>query len=151
MMTRIVGEVMTGEVVEARRETPAGELARLLDRHRIGGLPVLDHDDKVVGVMARTDLAGRRARCTAAEVMSTPAVTVHPEQRVAAAVRVMDRHRVDRLPVVDEEDRLIGIIRSVWRVDGVVGVVNHLTGLTDLPGLTTEAGPGVSPGRRRVP
>ncbi|MFE1461800.1 HPP family protein [Streptomyces nigra] len=213
MMTRIVGEVMTGEVVEARRETPAGELARLLDRHRIGGLPVLDHDDKVVGVVARADLAGRRARCTAAEVMSTPAVTVHPEQRVAAAARVMERHRVDRLPVVDEEDRLIGIatrrdllrvflrtddeirrevtdavlprvlsptgpcavtvsvrdgvvtlagrlsdpdavalaVRSVWRVDGVVGVVNHLTGLTDLTGLTTEAGPGVSPGRRRVP
>ncbi|MFD6311379.1 CBS domain-containing protein [Streptomyces nigra] len=112
MMTRIVGEVMTGEVVEARRETPAGELARLLDRHRIGGLPVLDHDDKVVGVVARA---------------------------------------VDRLPVVDDEDRLIGIVRSVWRVDGVVGVVNHLTGLTDLTCLTTEAGPGVSPGRRRVP
>ncbi|MFE0917253.1 CBS domain-containing protein [Streptomyces nigra] len=187
---------MTGEVVEARRETPAGELARLLDRHRIGGLPVLDHDDKVVGVVARADLAGRRARCTAAEVMSTPAVTVHPEQRVAAAARVMECHRVDRLPVVDEEDRLIGIatrrdllrvflrtddeirrevtdavlprvlsptdpcavtvsvrdgvvtlagrlsdpdavalaVRSVWRVDGVVGGVNHLTGLTDLTG-----------------
>ena len=55
--------------------------------------------------------------------------------------------------MADEEDRLIGIIRSVWRVDGVVGVVNHLTGLTgsDLTGLTTEDGPGVSPGRRRVP
>ncbi|MGV9235621.1 CBS domain-containing protein [Streptomyces nigra] len=49
----------------------------------------------------------------------------------------MERHRVDRLPVVDEEDRLVGIVRSVWRVDGVVGVVNHLTGLTDLTGLTT--------------
>ncbi|WP_308313329.1 CBS domain-containing protein [Streptomyces sp. FB2] len=142
--------------------------------------------------------------------MSTPAVTVHPEQRVAAAARGMERHRVDRMPVVDEEDRLIGVatrrdllrvfprkddeirrevtdavlprvlsptgpcavrrdgvvtlagrladrdavalaVRSVWRVDGVVGVVNHLTGLTDLTGLTTEAGPGVSPGRRRVP
>ncbi|WP_341867303.1 CBS domain-containing protein [Streptomyces nigra] len=41
--------------------------------------------------------------------MSTPAVTVHPEQRVAAAARGMERHRVDRLPVVDEEDRLIGV------------------------------------------
>ncbi|WP_308313328.1 CBS domain-containing protein [Streptomyces sp. FB2] len=60
MMTRIVGEVMTGEVVEARRETPAGEPARLLERHRIGGLPVPDHDEKkVVGVAARADLAGR--------------------------------------------------------------------------------------------
>ncbi|MGW7662901.1 CBS domain-containing protein [Streptomyces sp. NPDC054756] len=118
MTARTVGEVMTGEVVGARRETPAGELARLLDRHRIGGLPVLDHDDKVVGVVARADLTGRQARCAAAELMSTPAVTVHPEQRVAAAARVMERHRVDRLPVVDEEDRLIGIAtrRDLMRV-----------------------------------
>jgi len=118
MTPRTVGEVMTGEVVGARRETPAGELARLLDRHRIGGLPVLDHDDKVVGVVARADLTGRRPACAAAELMSTPAVTVHPEQRVAAAARVMERHRVDRLPVVDEEDRLIGIAtrRDLLRV-----------------------------------
>ncbi|MFE2810612.1 BON domain-containing protein [Streptomyces nigra] len=50
-----------------------------------------------------------------------------------------------------DRDAVALAVRSVWRVDGVVGVVNHLTGLTDLTGLTTEAGPGVSPGRRRVP
>ncbi|MGW5613042.1 CBS domain-containing protein [Streptomyces sp. NPDC003877] len=132
MMPRIVGEVMTAEVVEARRETSFKDLARLLDRHGISGLPVVDGDDKVVGVVSGTDLirrqadgAGRGRRrgaegrgTTAAELMSTPAVTVHPEQRVADAARVMERHRVDRLPVVDEEDRLIGIAtrRDLLRV-----------------------------------
>jgi CBS domain-containing protein len=50
--------------------------------------------------------------------MSTPAVTVHPEQRIADAARVMERHGVRRLPVVDEEDRLIGIAtrRDLLRV-----------------------------------
>ncbi|MFF9896215.1 CBS domain-containing protein [Streptomyces longispororuber] len=146
-MARTVGEVMTSEVVEARRETSFKDLARLLDRHRISGLPVVDHDDKVVGVVSETDLLRRRraerpgrARVrrldtlapprsarraataghapTAEELMSTPAVTVHPEQRVADAARVMERHRVDRLPVVDEEDRLIGIAtrRDLLRV-----------------------------------
>ena len=50
--------------------------------------------------------------------MSTPAITVHPEQRIAYAARVMERHGVERLPVVDEEDRLIGIAtrRDLLRV-----------------------------------
>ncbi|MER6129594.1 CBS domain-containing protein [Streptomyces sp. NPDC001795] len=146
-MTRTVGEVMTREVVEARRETSFKDVARLLDRHRISGLPVVDHDDKVLGVVSETDLirfqAAQPARgrvrrlrktalrgsarhtttataraTTAGELMSTPAITVHPEQRVADAARVMERHRVDRLPVVDEEDRLIGIAtrRDLLRV-----------------------------------
>ena len=60
-MTRIVGEVMTREVVEAHRGTPFKELVRLLNRHGISGLPVVDHDDKVVGVISETDLIRRQA------------------------------------------------------------------------------------------
>ncbi|WP_327319552.1 CBS domain-containing protein [Streptomyces sp. NBC_01235] len=143
-MARIVGEVMTREVVEAHRETSFKDVVRLLDRHGISGLPVVDEDDKVVGVISETDLIrrqaarsadgpprrrrmlplGRSARraegraTTAAELMSSPAVTVHPEQRIADAARVMERHGVERLPVVDEEDRLIGIAtrRDLLRV-----------------------------------
>ncbi|MFE0511809.1 CBS domain-containing protein [Streptomyces sp. NPDC058964] len=145
-MSRTVGEVMTREVVEAHRETSFKDVARLLDRHRISGLPVVDHDDKVVGVISETDLIrrqaarsvpgrGRRlwtpalrrsARRTAAvaratraqELMSSPAITVHPEQRVEDAARIMERRGVERLPVVDEEDRLIGIAtrRDLLRV-----------------------------------
>ncbi|MEU6144570.1 CBS domain-containing protein [Streptomyces sp. NPDC047081] len=124
-MARIVGEVMTREVVEARRETSFKEVARLLDEHRISGLPVVDHDDKVLGVVSGTDLIRRQAKRpanrhapTAGDLMSTPAITVHPEQRVADAARVMERHGVERLPVVDEEDRLIGIAtrRDLLRV-----------------------------------
>ncbi|GAA2272014.1 CBS domain-containing protein [Streptomyces atrovirens] len=124
-MTRTVGEVMTDEVVEARPDTSFKEPARLLDRHRISGVPVVDHDDKVVGVVSGADLIRRRASrsghartTTVDDLMSAPAVTVHPEQRVADAARVMERHRVDRLPVADEEDRLIGIAtrRDLLRV-----------------------------------
>ncbi|MFD5328382.1 CBS domain-containing protein [Streptomyces sp. NPDC127092] len=110
---------MTGEVVTARPETSAEELARVLTAHRISGLPVVDHDDKVVGVVSRTDLTGRRTgRGRAGDLMTSPAVTVHPEQRVVDAARLMERRRVDRLPVVDEEDRLIGITtrRDLLRV-----------------------------------
>ncbi|WP_340384414.1 CBS domain-containing protein [Streptomyces sp. SS7] len=123
-MARIVGEVMTVDVVEAHPETPFKDVVRLLDRHRISGLPVLDHDDKVVGVISETDLIRHQASrpvaraVTARELMSTPAITVHPEQRIADAARLMERRGVERLPVVDEEDRLIGIAtrRDLLRV-----------------------------------
>jgi CBS domain-containing protein len=118
MKTRTVGEVMTSEVVCASRQTPLDDVVRLLDRHRIRALPVVDHDDKVVGVVSGADLAHGSVATTAGELMTTPAVTIHPEQRVSDAARLMERQKVDRLPVVDEEDRLIGIAtrRDLLRV-----------------------------------
>ncbi|EMF01499.1 CBS domain-containing protein [Streptomyces mobaraensis] len=111
MQTPIVGEIMTSPVARARPGTSFEGLVRLLRRRGVSGVPVLDPDDKVVGVVSEKDLARHRERGgTAAELMSSPALTVHPEQRAADAARVMDRHRVNRLPVVDEEDRLIGIV-----------------------------------------
>ncbi|WP_327242850.1 CBS domain-containing protein [Streptomyces sp. NBC_01320] len=118
MKRRAVGDVMTSEVVCASRQTPLDDVVRLLDRHRIRALPVVDHDDKVVGVVSCADLAHGSAATTAGELMTTPAVTIHPEQRVSDAARLMERQDVDRLPVVDEEDRLIGIAtrRDLLRV-----------------------------------
>ncbi|MFF6995509.1 CBS domain-containing protein [Streptomyces sp. NPDC008313] len=127
MPPRTVGEVMTMDVVRTRRTTPFKEIVRLLDRHRISGVPVTDEDDKVLGVVSGTDLVRTQANqaghprvraVTAADVMSSPAITVHPEQSVPDAARLMERRGVERLPVVDEEDRLIGIAtrRDLLRV-----------------------------------
>lgn len=135
MKPHTVGEVMTSEVVLAHRKTPFKELVRLLDRHRISGVPVIDDDDKVVGVVSGTDLVRaqairarrhRPAASTAGALMTSPAITVHPEQAVSDAARVMERHGIERLPVVDEEDRLIGIatrrdlLRVFLRTDGAI-------------------------------
>ncbi|CAK7283526.1 CBS domain-containing protein [Streptomyces misionensis] len=121
-----IGEVMTDDVVTVSETTPAADVARLLDRHGISGLPVIDRDDKVLGVVSASDLVRERAarrpdgpgETPVREVMSAPAVTVHPEQRVPDAARLMERRGVERLPVVDEEDRLIGIVtrRDLLRV-----------------------------------
>jgi CBS domain-containing protein len=56
-----VGSVMATEVVTARYGTPFKEVARLLTEHRISGLPVIDEDDKVLGVISETDLMVRQA------------------------------------------------------------------------------------------
>ncbi|WP_329372604.1 CBS domain-containing protein [Streptomyces sp. NBC_01483] len=134
-----VGSVMATEVVTARHGTPFKEVARLLTEHRISGLPVLDEDDKVLGVISETDLMVRQAGTpdpyetprrfrftgltrgarrqaakgharTAGQLMSVPPVTVHADNTIAEAARTMARSRVERLPVVDDEDRVVGIV-----------------------------------------
>ncbi|WP_338702697.1 CBS domain-containing protein [Streptomyces sp. Q6] len=135
-----VDSVMTRDVVRAECATPFKEVARLLNGRHISGLPVVDDEGHVVGVISETDLlvrevrsgdgpyarrrrpwmpavgrgrrAERRRACarTARELMSEPPVTVHADVTIAEAARVMARHKVERLPVVDEADRLVGIV-----------------------------------------
>ncbi|KOT42683.1 CBS domain protein [Streptomyces caelestis] len=139
MRNQKVGSVMTTDVVRAEYGTPFKAVARLLAEHRVGGLPVVDDDEHVIGVVSETDLmlhqaaaplahepsprlriarltprarrwaAKARAR-TAGGLMTAPAVGVHAEDTVVEAARTMARHRVNRLPVLDEEDRLAGIV-----------------------------------------
>ncbi|WP_031003441.1 CBS domain-containing protein [Streptomyces sp. NRRL F-5727] len=112
-----VGGLMTDDVVTALAGTPFREAAKLLAEHDISGLPVVDDDDHVVGVVSGSDLLARRAP-TVRGVMSAPAVTVHAEEAAADAARLMVRRGVERLPVVDEEERLVGIVtrRDLLRV-----------------------------------
>ncbi|MDX3458620.1 CBS domain-containing protein [Streptomyces sp. ME02-8801-2C] len=142
-----VGSVMTSDVVCAEYGTPFKEVARLLAEHRISGLPVVDEDGKVVGVISETDLMARQAETpdpwepehrfrwrqltpsrrarhakaearTAGQLMSHPAVTAHSDATIVEAARLMAHRRVERLPVVDEEERLVGIVtrRDVLQV-----------------------------------
>ncbi|MFF2331179.1 MULTISPECIES: CBS domain-containing protein [unclassified Streptomyces] len=61
-MKRIkVGDLMTDEVVSAVPVTSFEEIAKLLAQHNISGLPVLDDDDRVVGVVSESDLLNRQA------------------------------------------------------------------------------------------
>ncbi|MFG2447941.1 CBS domain-containing protein [Streptomyces sp. NPDC048512] len=134
-----VGSVMTTDVVRARYGVPFKEVARLLAAHAISGLPVVDEDEKVIGVISESDLLVRQAQTpdpyaperrfrfslpargarrqavkararTAGQLMSAPPVTVYAENTIAEAARIMAQNTVERLPVVDEEDRLVGIV-----------------------------------------
>lgn len=134
MKHRKVGNVMTADVVAVTESTPFKEVATLLARHRVSGVPVVDDDEKVVGVISETDLmlrqaqeaaegprllrrlpaarrrAAKAAALTAGRLMSTPPVTVHADDSIARSARAMARHRIERLPVLDEENRLVGIV-----------------------------------------
>ncbi|MET7581705.1 CBS domain-containing protein [Streptomyces microflavus] len=100
---------MTDEVVTVECTTPSAEVAGLLARHAINGVPVVGEDDHVVGMVSASDLLSRPAS-TVGRMMSFPAVTVYAEQTVAEAARLMTRRGCERLPVVDDEERLIGMV-----------------------------------------
>ncbi|MGW6691528.1 CBS domain-containing protein [Streptomyces sp. NPDC054961] len=124
MMRLKVADLMSDEVVSVAPGTGFKDIAKLLAQYDISGVPVLDDEDRVVGVVSQTDLlahtvpgsgpSGRGAAATgpptARDVMSAPAVAVHAEETVADAARLMTRRGVERLPVVDVEDRLVGIV-----------------------------------------
>ncbi|WP_314614939.1 CBS domain-containing protein [Streptomyces stackebrandtii] len=104
-----VGGLMTDDVVSAVPASSFREVAKMLAEHDISGVPVVDEDDHVVGVVSESDLMARD-ELAARDLMTKPAVTVHAEETVADAARLMVRRGVERLPVVDEEERLVGIV-----------------------------------------
>lgn len=131
-----VGDVMTTAVVTARPETTVEEAAELLLYHGISGLPVVDADGCLLGMVSQADLMSKGAfgalphrprgvlvdlvpadarwvskadGRTVADVMSTIAVTAAPADDVQVAARRMLERGVQRLPVV-EEGRLVGIV-----------------------------------------
>jgi CBS domain-containing protein len=130
--SRRIADVMTTSVVTVDRITPYKEIAGLLADHRISGLPVLKIGREVVGVVTEADLlkqqadVARRLRSavrqswwrrgsrhpavTAGELMTSPAVTIGPHATIPAAARLMSTHHVRRLPVTDENGKLVGIV-----------------------------------------
>ncbi|MFJ3233775.1 CBS domain-containing protein [Streptomyces sp. NPDC086787] len=112
-----IGSLMVQEVVSVTPQTPFKEVAKLLAVHGLSGLPVVDADDRVLGVISESDLVLRQAGAesrtqamNARELMSQPAITVKVGDSIAVAARTMAQHRVERLPVVDGEGRLVGIV-----------------------------------------
>ncbi|WP_405682446.1 CBS domain-containing protein [Streptomyces sp. NBC_00057] len=114
MRHRSVADLMTPTAVSVQRGTTFKEIARLLDEFGVTAVPVVDEKGCAVGVVSEADLLRRRnARSganTAVGLMSHPAITAAPEWSVVRAARVMEKHKVKRLPVVDNNGRLIGVL-----------------------------------------
>ncbi|WP_079064526.1 CBS domain-containing protein [Streptomyces sp. NRRL F-4489] len=114
MRQRRVADLMTPNAVTVQRGTRIREIARLLDEYDITAVPVVDDDVRPVGVVSEADLLRRQlsrtGAATAEAIMTSPAVVARPEWSVIEAARTMEQRKVKRLPVVDAEGRLIGVI-----------------------------------------
>ncbi len=136
-----VQDIMTADPVTVTPATPLKDLIDILVEQKIGSVPVLGLHGRVLGLVTETDLLRKeelkrdpevrhsrqmtyRARRdvataeTAGELMSTHPVTARADMTVAEAARLMDRHQVTCLPVVDDGGKLLGVVspRDLLRV-----------------------------------
>jgi CBS domain-containing protein len=123
-----ISELMTTRVVAVRPDATLKEVASLLTEHRISGLPVVDGAGRVLGVISEADIlhkerrpqqsrwrrrelrSAKSAARTVGEAMSSPAVTILASRRVDVAASAMLDRDVNRLPVVDDDGVLVGIV-----------------------------------------
>lgn len=130
----VVSDVMTTNVKAVSKYSEINEATRLLSENNISGLPVVDNENFVMGVVSEADIlsvAGmreghtfkdilrhilgeplpeRKSGNTVDDIMSSPAITTKPDADIKEVARILDERKIKRLPVVDNRNRLIGII-----------------------------------------
>ncbi len=128
-MKTAVKDVMTTRVIWVRKDAPFRELAAALRRHRVSAFPVLGEGDKVIGVVSEADMLTKEAvdpgvisgilhhrdaekarGTTAGDLMTAAVVAVAPDDTVEHAAQLMYSRKVKRLPVIDADGHLVGII-----------------------------------------
>ncbi len=129
-----VSDIMTKDVLAVRKDIDLHEAARILSERRISGMPVVDKENKVIGVISEADilsLAGMKREHTfrdilrhmlgeplpshkkgdkVGDVMSAPPITTGPERDIREVAAILDERRIKRLPVVDRAGMLVGIV-----------------------------------------
>ena len=114
-MHKSIQDVMTSNPATVEPSTPAEEAARLMKTEDTGIVPIVE-GDRLVGVVTDRDLAleivagGRETSTPVGELASKDLVTIDPQQGLEEAARLMAEHQVRRLPVCEEDGRLVGIL-----------------------------------------
>ena len=134
-------DIMTTDVILAKKGDTISEVANVLISGKIGGLPVVDEDNKVVGIISETDIIKKEKKAHSTpfinvlegiiflddinkmekdlkeiaaykveDLMSTNIVKVHEDDTFDNIANIMIKKSVNRVPVVDKENRLKGII-----------------------------------------
>jgi sulfide:quinone oxidoreductase len=143
----LVRDAMTTNVISVSKFESILHVANILTERNISGLPVVDKEQNVLGIITQADILSmvgvgrehtfkdllkymlgeplpeRKVGDLVGDIMTAPALTIKPEANIAEAVRIMDEKRIRRLTVVDESNRLIGILT---RADILKAVIKKL-------------------------
>jgi CBS domain-containing membrane protein len=130
------GDIMTIEVIAVKRETPLKEVAKLMAEQGVSGVPVIEEDRKVAGIISEKDFLSRMgaensktfmgivAKClkgkacvalsirarNAEDIMTSPAVAVNEETTLLDITHIFKEKKINRVPVVDSDGYLTGIV-----------------------------------------
>jgi CBS domain-containing protein len=149
-----VGEIMERDAIAVHADDTVETLLRTLREHELPGVPVVDADGRVVGIVTESDLVLRDEEedlrlplhidlfggqiflgrlkpfeervkkaiaSTVADMMTADPITVTPETDVHDAARTISERRHNRLPVVDGDGRLLGVVTRLDVLEALVG------------------------------
>lgn len=129
-----VRDVMTTDVLSVTKYESIITVADILSGKNISGLPVLDRDDRVIGIVTQADILAmvgvrrehtfkdllrhalgeplleRKSGDIVADIMTSSPVTTTPDATIAEVAQAMDEKKIRRLPVIDADRKLLGII-----------------------------------------
>jgi CBS domain-containing protein len=143
----LVKDVMTCDVITVLKFENVMHVAGILSEKNISGLPVVDKENRVIGIITQADILStvgvrkehtfkdllkhmfgeplpeRKAGDIVGDIMVSPAATIKSDANIAEAAQMMDCKRIRRLPVVDDKNKLLGIIS---RADILKAVLRNL-------------------------
>jgi CBS domain-containing protein len=141
-----VADIMERDIASVRPDDEVEKLLRLMREHELPGVPVVDDDNRVVGIVTEADLVIRDEQAdihlphhidllggviflestkhfeerlrhaiasTVADMMTPNPITVKPDDSVESAARVIAERKHNRVPVVDDDGRLLGVVTRV--------------------------------------
>jgi len=114
----LVKDVMSSPAVTVNKDEPVSKVAQLMEKHKIGCIIISTEDEKPIGIITERDVVERvvaknilPSEITAKQIMSTPLVTVNPEETISDAARKMSLLNIRRLAVM-HKGKLAGVISS---------------------------------------
>ena len=115
-MGQSIKDVMTSDPRTVDADQSVAYAAKMMRDEDVGLAPVVE-GDKLIGMLTDRDIAIRVVaedkdpnQVTAREVASNQVVTIDPQQDLSEALRIMAKHQMRRLPVVEEDGRLVGVV-----------------------------------------
>jgi CBS domain-containing protein len=110
-------EIMTRGVKTVRRDSPLREVAQLMKDEDCGVVPIVDERGTLVGIVTDRDLVIRAFtggktpdQLRVVDVMTDDVECVHPDEDIHSIISLMGKRQIRRIPVVDRDDRVLGII-----------------------------------------
>lgn len=112
-----VKELMTRHPACCQPETSLTDVARLMVDNDCGSIPVVDQNEKIIGVVTDRDIVTRAvaegknpAQLRAEDCMTSRVVTISPEESIEECCQKMEEHQVRRIPVTDDAGKCCGIV-----------------------------------------
>lgn len=136
-----VSNIMTRKLITVTADTAIEDISKLIIANRISGVPVVDSDNRVVGMVTQSDIIFRQihneptfaattedlvllkegmkaekrlgAGNTAKDIMTSPVITAHENDSIREVVELITKEKIKRVVIVDEEGRLVGIVSKM--------------------------------------